>query len=170
MPYALVRPIRDDHEPQPRSSSSLLWGWGQLREQDAITGAGRGGRRGPWRRPGPPLMPSMMSSRMNSASAANTWNTSRPPGVVASKASFSGRNRPGAHLDQEGLGDGHDAHRTHRRQCPRGAVGYRARPAVRLALHLLGGHRHRRVTLVGIAVLVRRARPSRPAACAPNCA
>ena len=33
--------------------------------------------------------PSMMSSRMNSASAANTWKTSRPPGVVVSSASLS---------------------------------------------------------------------------------
>ena len=35
----------------------------------------------------PSLVPMMMSSRMNSASAAKTWKTSRPPGVVVSRFS-----------------------------------------------------------------------------------
>jgi hypothetical protein len=35
----------------------------------------------------PSRVPSTISSRMNSASAANTWKTSRPPGVVVSRAS-----------------------------------------------------------------------------------
>jgi hypothetical protein len=37
----------------------------------------------------PSRVPATMSSRMNSASAAKTWNTSRPPGVVVSRASCS---------------------------------------------------------------------------------
>ena len=35
----------------------------------------------------PSRVPSTISSRMNSASAAKTWKTSRPPGVVVSRAS-----------------------------------------------------------------------------------
>jgi hypothetical protein len=35
----------------------------------------------------PSRVPSMISSRMNSARAAKTWKTSRPPGVVLSRAS-----------------------------------------------------------------------------------
>jgi hypothetical protein len=35
----------------------------------------------------PSRVPETISSRMNSARAANTWNTSRPPGVVVSRFS-----------------------------------------------------------------------------------
>jgi hypothetical protein len=40
----------------------------------------------------PSLVPSMMSSRMNSARAAKTWKTRRPPAVVVSRASCRERN------------------------------------------------------------------------------
>ena len=47
----------------------------------AEAGAAGGGR--------PSLVPSTMSSRMNSASAAKTWKISRSPGAVVSRASCS---------------------------------------------------------------------------------
>ena len=72
-------------------------GWAsRARACRICSGVMAGGR--PRRRPRaraaarPSRVPSTISSRMNSASAAKTWKTSRPPGVVVSRASCSERN------------------------------------------------------------------------------
>ena len=95
----------------------------------------------------PSWVPETMSSRMNSARAAKTWKTSRPPGVVVSRFScsevnpMSRRRRSADGGDQVLQGPAEPVEATARRGCRRrrGTPGTRSARAGRCLAGLLLG-------------------------------